>query len=192
MPTKGACVSHSNAVGHKEDEAGVTIPTPIPMPSATQAPTENKEGKRGFREWLNILAYPISAAIGIYAGRENIRQNSYEMFKRQGAFDQLIADTKAEADKIRAKAENPDYSVSKEIKKVRDNFGEKVSKLFKKWKYNTMLDHFSTLSSQAKHESLIVGGTVTGIALGAMLMIANSKNIFNGKNRDKEEDNISR
>lgn len=184
-------MSHTTQAERKE-EMGIAIPTPLPMPSAAKAPTENKEGKRGFHEWLNILAYPVAAISGALVWRTQVYEESHASHDGKGAFDDLKEKSRDEYKSIINRTDISPEEINKKIHTNNVNFREGRRQILERMNVNNLWDHFKDLSSHSKNNALISGFTVTGIALGVMLTVANSKSFLGGKSEEAKDSGISK
>ena len=175
----------------KEESKDVSVPTPFPVPA------ENKESKRGFSGWLNILAAPISAAVGLLYARNHSRQASLDRHKRHGMLDEeykiVNADwKKAEGSVLAEISKHGEGDMKPELKTANKNFTKNVNTYFEKRGFKNWVDHFRGLSPQGKTDILEKTAAVTVVTLGALLTIANSKSIFGSKSEDAKDSGISK
>jgi hypothetical protein len=137
-----------------------------------------------FSRVLSIVAYPIAIAVGLTNGRLYIRQQSYEMFRRQGAWGDIVANTKAICERARNNAINgvlvdgKPVNARQEIRIARSNFTKKISEEFKKMGYTNVFHHYSTLSPNEKLRSVFAITAAMGVTLGILLTVANSKSLW--------------
>ncbi len=170
----------------KEESKEVSVPTPFPVPA------ENKENKRGASGWLNVLAYPISLISGLLVWRTQVYEESYASHNRKHDFDDISEKHLNINAKVR---DNPNLEPSEKLKGINnniENFNDARDIKFRSMGYKNVFDHHSSISGSAKNNALIAGFTVTGIALGVMLMVANSKNLFGGKSEENKDSGMSK
>lgn len=140
-------------------------------------PPEGKKNKISASDALTVVAYPISAAAGLYAAKQNIRDHSSKYHRKIGTFqgiEDLERQTKEAVEKAEATGGNPRLEMAKGVERVE----EFKATRFKQMGYKSVLHNFRDLTENGRTEAVVVGLTVTGITLGALLMIANSKNTF--------------
>ncbi len=189
-------MSHTTQAEHKE-EAGITIPTPIPMPSAAQAPTENKEGKRGFREWLNILAYPVAAISGGWVWKNHVDQEFWGTHGRKGAFKPLEQDSEIKYNGVMENLKSDKTLSSEQRREMINSCRPEFSKARKDFSRDVMgfkntFHYYGSIARHAKDNALISGFTIFGVSLGAMLMVANSKHFLGGKDEENKKGGMSK
>ncbi len=170
----------------KEESKEVSIPTAIPVP------VENKEKGRGAGGWMNILAYPVSLISGSLVWRTQVYEESYASHSRKEDFKNISEPSLKRRTEIR---ENPNFTPSEKLKGINNNmkeYNEARDLKFRAMGYKTVWDHYSSISGSAKNNALIAGFTVTGIALGVILTMANSKNFLGGKSEENKNSSMSK
>lgn len=134
-----------------------------------------------FNRILNIAAYPISLAAGLFYARDHVRQSSLDRFRRHGI---STSDSWADIHKKMKSGEIVD--VKPDIIKKTSDYTKATEAIFKRSGLNSTLDHFKVLNPYGKADVLEKFGTVFGISLGALLLIANSKSVFAGDEKSHE------
>ncbi len=141
--------------------------------------TEKKEKKLGAGAVLNAAAYPISAAVGYHVLHSDVIQESYEGVK-EAVFSN---DRDGNRENLKKAWNNPDGTpnpkAKEEFTRIRPEYNEKRVDEFSKRGWKNIKDHFKTLPVHAQNKVIINALTASGITLGALLMVANSKNVFN-------------
>lgn len=123
------------------------------------------------------IAYPVSGVMGFIFGHGYVSHKSSDLLKTQGGLDKEIADVNEKCRKL-----FPPSGVFKDIKdeqrERRREFREAKDLRFKQLGYRNMLDRFNYLPYHQKLESIAVGITAAGVALGAILTISNNKHLL--------------
>jgi len=163
------------------------------MPEENKIKTEEKSAKKewNFNRVLGIAAYPVSIVTGLFYAHDHVRYASLKKFRRHGEF----LTNSDEWDKVKAKIKNGIESeegvdIKDDIITIGEKFTEEADKKFAKIGYKDWLDHFTTLNRYDKVDVLEKFGTVSGITLGVLLTIANSKSLLaqiNDKDDEKKE-----
>jgi hypothetical protein len=148
--------------------------------------TEKKEKKLGAGAVLNAAAYPISAAVGSYVLVKDVHHESYERL-RDSVFSELREKNINKLIGARD-GKNP----SEEIAKIRQGFDNERAAIFEKMGFTSLKRHFDNLPIPYKNKVVINALTASGITLGALLLVANSKNVFNELLGNGEDNGKSR
>jgi len=168
--------------------------------STTDAPKVQEPKESWLNRTLKVAAYPIAALSGLWAAGRELHyaayktiqsgennplfkeiKNTYEPSFAKNAHDlasKTITEEKFLSEFIRIKGEHS-HAVGAKMQSLglgNELFG--LKDMPKKW---------STVNRDARNRALITGATVTGIAIGAMLTIANSKTLeqFFGKENER-------
>lgn len=146
---------------------------------------------------IKIAAYPISVIAGYKATSTKIRKEIYKNFAQFGIFenDKKLLKTdpilKGVADIEHGEKFNfPDLHA-----KVSEGFRAHVGSKFEKLGYHHIGDYWKALNKNQKTEAVVLGMTVTGILLGSMLYVADSKGLLeklDRSERQKEAENPSK
>jgi hypothetical protein len=151
---------------------------------------EPKRKKLDASTLLNIIAYPFSGAVGLYVARKDIYDSSYEtlreaMFSKQRA---VLTENIEKSSNLNDGSPNP--HAKDDVFRMREQYDKSRSQFYKGRGWRNVKDHFDTLPFGKKNRIAIDALTVTGITLGSLLLIANSKNVFNelfGKESDEKD-----
>jgi hypothetical protein len=161
----------------------------------TQPPA--KEKLPMWERMLNIVAYPISAAVGYYVGDASIRRSIYTNFAKRKHFVDLqtIQDTAIKAVMDEAK-HNPAVNLSTAIHGINETYRQSVKSRFESWGMRGITDYWKGLHRNQKIEAIGLAITVSGIALGAMLTMSDHMDRFRESvgldtQKDKEKDKTS-
>ena len=153
------------------------------------APKKHVE-KSPIAKSLNVLAYPISALIGYWFVRHDIRDGAYDAIKKdfpdrndflgqrsavlKDAFKRIETGEKVD---ITQKMTELNREYSREGDAALEALG--VNNMGKAWKFVHRGDH---------RKALMNGFTAAAIALGSLLAIANSKTVSEAFARQEEEE----
>ncbi len=159
------------------------------MDEKTEEPkADKKRGKLDVSAVLTAVAYPISGAAGYYAAKQNIRKDSVEWHTKLGTFDSSTAKMMSQAKDASAKGGGEFGSNMQEaMANIRGKYEAAKSRKFQKMGYRSIRHNWNDLADNSKMEAITVGFTAAFISLGALLMIANSKDIFKPLFKDDSE-----
>ncbi len=149
--------------------------------------TEDKEKTLGAGALLNAAAYPVSGAVGAYVAGKDIYDSSYETL-REPMFSKQRADLMKKIEELATNSDgSPNPNAKDEVVKMREQYDKSRTEFFKARGWRDIRDHFKTLPFSKKNRMAIDALTAAGVTLGALLLVANSKNVFNdlfGKGED--------
>ncbi len=134
-----------------------------------------------------FLAYPVSAAAGIYAFISSVDDKLY---------DTLRKNITSLSDKLNENKETFKNSIANDAKKTAEElpkFHKNNSDIYKgeleERGINSFWKKFNSLHKNQKIDSALIGFTATGIGLGVLLTIANSKGLMDKINEKEKEKN---
>lgn len=159
--------------------------------------TETKKEKGGqhldTNAALNLAAYPISGAAGYYAFKQDVRKNSVEYHTKTGNFDKITAVMQGQIKEAVANKGKPyGENMQEAMAFIREKYEAAKSRKFQKMGYKSVLDNWKDIADNNKMEAITTGFTVAFISLGAMLTLANRKEIFKPLfKKDTEDKEIS-
>ena len=169
----------------------------VPVAVAQPKPEANPINKI-----LQVAAYPISALSGFWAAHWRVHGDTYNNLKRFDAFKDIHQEGVPGGLDMRNRKNVQDrilhpetHSVEKflEISKLtKSEYSQKVSARMEQYGLGGGMTNFKRkweyINSPAKLEATLVGLTVTGVALGAMLTVANGKSLFEIMSGNAEEE----
>jgi len=130
---------------------------------------------------IKLLAYPVSFFAGYQATAASIRNALYKNLAVTGVFKEQKERLKL--DPLRKTIQTVENGealyVPKIMEKINDDLRQDVKKRIEKWGFNNVGDYWKGLNVNQQTEACVLGMTVTGIILGSMLYIANSKGLLN-------------
>lgn len=160
--------------------------------------TEAKETPHPLNRMLAVAAFPISALTGYWTASVTAHHASYNKAKGLGTFDDLsaIASSKGKADiqdalKGEITTEEFGQRVIKNTEAFRTPGFERMEKLGLQYSHDlkTFKNKWNFMSLESRQTALLNGLAVSGITIGAVLSMANSKtltNMFSGKSKEWE------
>ena len=134
---------------------------------------------------LNLVSYPIAWAAGAAYAWQYVRQESYKVLESWGILDKKVLDKKGggkESFNDWVKSENNKIKINgnsqKKQAELRQKIEVKKKDLFKLMGYKNITHNWEVIAKNNKAEGIafVVGGSA--IALGALLVAANSKDII--------------
>ncbi len=159
-----------------------------------------EEGIKKPRKWspgelLNIAAYPASAIIGLSVAHANTEEKSFEKLK-DGPLKDIADGIRSDIVKasVRVDGEKKSFipDVNEEIAEIRRKGRTDLKEAASVLGFKNIFKHYQNLNKLNKQSVHIESLTASGITLGALLMVANSKNIFkemSGKDQDQDKGN---
>jgi hypothetical protein len=166
---------------------GTVIKSGCSVDKSEEHKPDEKETGSSAGKILNIAAYPIAAASGFMVGKTHIYQESYGTHDRKGAFDTIKKEFMAEYNNILDNKNLTPNEKKLAFYRNRSDFNQARTAKLEEMGFKNTWDHYRySIASHARNNALISGFTIAGIALGVMLMVSNSKNIF-GSLYDKDD-----
>lgn len=146
---------------------------------------------------LKIAAYPLGAFTGWWVTRNQVRHYTFQKLKVRGGLDDIIA-THEEGQLNREMSEalshirNSDsvYDLTTKNRPLEKEYTEAIRERMKKLGLDGIKNQSEFIYKPQFHKALIEGVTAATIAIGALLIIANSKSLARAFNdiTDKEKD----
>jgi hypothetical protein len=155
----------------------------------TAAPEEAKKTPL-FNRVLKMAAYPAAALSGFWATSVNVHNSAYNKAKALGAFDDILetATTRSKSEvEARRKGQISLEEFSEKWPKSKLAFQEAAEARMKYMGLDSFKNKWKYMAKESKQEAVLVGLTVTGIAIGALLTIANSKTVGNLFGSEKDD-----
>ena len=178
----------------------------IPEPQKT---TAAEPTRTAFSKVLGVLAYPIAAVPGIFVAKAGIREAIYDKYAGKGGFadlqNQYAADfhkiTGIDPAEVRSERRGNNKVARTELKYVREETRDAVAaldremfkavekKFAEKWNMHNVFDYWKNINANQKINTAFMALTVSGVALGALLTIANSRTLSKlGTRKGKDDD----
>ncbi len=132
-------------------------------------------------EVVNMLTYPVAAYLGYTTIETAIRKSMYENFAKRGVFNDLQQQRKTQYLAAIAESEKRGDGKSKlaaTIEKVEDDYRLNVRQWFRHHGLYDAGDFWQTLQHNQKIDALVMGATVSGIALGALLTVTHNRSLM--------------
>ena len=146
------------------------------------------ESSSPFTKALKILAYPISLGAGLWTARINTSDATYQRMKIDGGIDDLRNTLMAKRKEMTQKAvaslehEGAETATREFIaaSKVADKaYFKAIEDRYAKLGLSTFAEQWDFIHRSQRQDAIINGLTITGITIGALLTIANSKAVSN-------------
>jgi len=145
------------------------------------APPDKSGKSTTFGKLLHIVAYPIAAISGIWAANASVHNHAYDMAKKLGAFDDLLAKatpkSKCDAHELLAGKITTDEYVARSAK-IKETWQVEGLKRMEELGLNSFSRKWKYMARAARQETILTSLTAAGIAIGALLTIADSKNVL--------------
>lgn len=126
-----------------------------------------------------IAAYPLAAIAGYSVIGTEMRKASYKNLVTQGLFNDLQQIRKAEYQSIlREATESGGKDMVPAIHKLELEYRDAVRERFQSMGIKSMEDYWQILKRNQKQNVAILGATVSGVVLGAILTVANNQNLW--------------
>jgi|GEM_PF-6283333 len=126
-----------------------------------------------FERALTVVAYPFSLAAGWYVGDASVKRSIYSNFAKRKLFEDLqIPETDA-IKKVLANAKvDKTIHVANEVNVIHEDYRLAVKARMEEWGMKGVKDYWKGLHHNQKIEAAGLAITVSGVALGALLTIA--------------------
>ena len=140
---------------------------------------------------LKAVSIPVAMFSGFFVLQRRVNKNAYDVAKSHGAFDKEMHET---SEKARL---NLQQGISGEItakefqktaRKLRRNYSESVKKTMQKLELDDFPKVWHHISKDAREKAIIEGMTVAGIAVGALLTIADNRWLSGQLKRDDKDE----
>ncbi len=155
---------------------------------------ENNGNPEGFvAKAIKVIAMPIAAASGYWVAARRIYVNAYDNAKEHGLFRDLInGERKQGMERIGAKAvaaakAKTEYEILEESIPFHKVHTDKVLERFKDVGLGSTRKRWGFLRTDQKQAAIIEFMTVAGIAIGALLTVANNKTISHLFSNEQEQ-----
>ena len=152
------------------------------MDKSTEAAiaTENQENPNAFSRALKVIAYPFALVAGFWATNVRVHNSAYNVARTLKGFEDILGQEtpksekemaqriagELEKDEFFSRAINNRLSYTKAATERMEHLG--LDSFYKKWRY---------IAEESKQVAIIEGLTISGIAIGALLTMANSKRL---------------
>jgi hypothetical protein len=142
---------------------------------------------------LKVIAYPIAGLSGLWAASISVTNSAYETARKLHAFDDILQKVtpKSEADiqdcihGVIDSKENFDRAIKSKLE-----YHSAVNARMKKLGLDSFERKWDYVAKASKEDAALKGMTASGVAIGALLTIANSKlvsKIFSGHHEREQE-----
>ena len=155
--------------------------------------SENTPESDGFvSKAIKALTFPIAAVSGYWVAARRIYVNAYDNAKEHGLLKDLVNGKRKEGleaigrEALAAVAANKQYNILEKSVPFHNAHNEKVLEHFKKIGLGTTGKRWQFLRGDQKQAAMIEFMTVAGIAVGALLTVANNKTISHLLGREQE------
>lgn len=158
-----------------------------------EAPIDNEDNPGLINRAIKVLAYPFSAVIGYWVTRSHIRNSTYDNLKEHGGFSDILPShdeglRKSIGGAVERVNRGEIVEIVKETAPLQHEYTAAIRNRFRQMGVGDLSKQWGFIHKTQKHQAMLDGLTATGITLGSLLVIANSKAI--GKlfqRRDKDE-----
>ena len=144
---------------------------------------------------LKFIAFPIAAASGYLTARVNLHRAAYEVEKRIGTFDKVIAEhtpfSKANSMQCDAGAIDAETYLDKAWE-IKNSFSKAVKDSMERRGLEKITNQWKHINRNEKLTAVINALTVSGVAIGALLTIADNRWLSERFFKDKDQDEKSR
>ncbi len=144
---------------------------------------------------LKVLAYPIAAGIGFVVAKTKIEDHTYDELKKRGAFKD-IQDEHAQtlSDIVENAAEqairdNKPTNILKATAAEHASYTNLVKERLKGFKLDSLVNKYNYINKSDRQRAVLDGFTSSGIAIGAILAIGNSKTLTHLFSKHSPESN---
>ncbi len=132
------------------------------------------------RTGIKVVAYPASIYSGYVAAVSIIRNEIYKNVAVTGQFE--AAKKRMKLDPLREAMRDPKHPMHAHLpellEKLNEDFRVTVNNKFREMGLKNVGNYWKGLNRNQKIEAATLGMTVSGIVLGAMLTVANSKGLL--------------
>jgi hypothetical protein len=141
---------------------------------------------------LKVLAFPVAAVSGYWFAQTSIRNSAYDNAKFTGAVKGVSEPHRDALQKIGEKAnaiieKGKTFDLPKEVRPLFEEHAPLVTKRLEDLNLGTLRKQWGFTSKYQKQQAIMNGLTAAGIAIGAVLSIANMKSIQQAFNRQGTE-----
>ncbi len=150
---------------------------------------------------LKVAAYPLGAFSGWWVTRNQIRHYTFQKLRDRGGLADVISkhednvlkkETMAALDHVRHSKDV--YDLTLKTRPFEQEYTEAIRDRMKQYGLNGIKRQSEYIYKPQFHKALLEGFTAATIAIGALLVIANSKSLARAFNdmTDKEQDDKTR
>jgi hypothetical protein len=152
---------------------------------------EKQENPTTFNKIMKAVGYPVAAISGLWATKVSVHNNAYNTAKKLGAFDDILEKTTPESrsqikDLINNAIPTEEY-ITKSLQS-KAAYQAAADERLELMGLNTFKNKWDYMAKASKQDAVLIGLTVSGIAIGAWLSIANNKSLSNLFSNGKEND----
>lgn len=142
---------------------------------------------------IKAVAYPVSIYTGYEAAASVIRNQIYKNIAGTGIFeaDKNTIKTKPLGEVVNNPAHPLHTQLPDHLADLNDKYRVNVRNKFRTMGFNNIGDYWKGLNRNQMVDAIVVGMTVTGIVLGSMLTVANSKGLLDYFARKEKDGNSS-
>lgn len=140
---------------------------------------------------IDGISYLVSGYSGWMATDLSIRSSMYKNFAAQGVFNDLQKERNADYKKILDKIAGGDKDkIAETVHALEEGYRLKVRERFKEIGIDGMSDWWRTLKRNQRMDAIVNGLTVSGIAIGALMLVSNSRefNALLSRNFESKEE----
>lgn len=153
--------------------------------------TENEPKTADKPSFINkaadVLAYPISAAAGIYTFVSSVDDKLYDTLKKNiSSLETKLNSSKTE---FQTEIEKNVTKTSEELQKFHGRNSDIYKNELKSRKIDSFWKKLKGIHSDQRTDAAIIAFTAAGIGLGVLLTIANSKGLMDKINAKEKEKN---
>jgi len=143
-------------------------PEPLPLPVALEGDSSKGETSSA----LTLLSYPVGLVTGFQAAKTWIGMGSYKNLAKQELFGDVQQNRTAQyRDAVQKQAAGQVVDMPAEARRIEQEYHEAVGRKFETLGYRGIGDHWKGLQRRQRVESVMIGATVAGVTIGALLTI---------------------
>lgn len=140
---------------------------------------QSQEKQSHLSKMLSIAAFPISAIASAMYAIPNIRQGSFDRFRRKGVFSEIVEKHHNKWLEEDAKVISGEINDMKPfVKENTKSFTAEINKEFGKKGFNHWWEHYGALNPAQTSNIWEKSSAVFAVSLGVLLTIANSKGLL--------------
>lgn len=157
------------------------------MSEEHQKPQEEQQSV--FGKVLNVVAYPISAAIGIAFWHTHVRNASYDRMDKtglkKGGIFAALKQTQQEQQQALLDSGVKGEEFASKLKLINQEFSKGMTESFAEHGFASMWKRYKSLNRFSRAETMLTSFTAAGIALGVILTAASSKMLMTHTDNEK-------